>query len=29
MWQIDLLSELRALGYSVASRTKLNVLLRR
>jgi FkbM family methyltransferase len=28
MWQVDLLSELRALGYSVAARTKLNVLLR-
>lgn len=27
-WQVDLLSELSALGYSVAARTKLNVLLR-
>jgi FkbM family methyltransferase len=29
MWQVDLLSQLSALGYSVAVRTKLNVLLRR
>jgi FkbM family methyltransferase len=29
LWQVDLLSELSALGYSVAARTKLNVLLRR
>ncbi len=29
MWQVDLLSKLGALGYSVAARTKLNVLLLR
>jgi FkbM family methyltransferase len=29
LWEVDLLSELSALGYSVAVRTKLNVLLRR
>jgi FkbM family methyltransferase len=29
VWQVDLLCELGALGYSVAARTKLNVLLRR
>jgi hypothetical protein len=29
LWQLDLLSETSALGYSVAARTKLNVLLRR
>jgi hypothetical protein len=28
LWEVDLLSELSALGYSVAVRTKLNVLLR-
>ena len=29
LWEVDLLSELSALGYSVVARTKLNVLLRR
>jgi hypothetical protein len=29
LWQIDLLSELSAIGYSVAVRTKLNFILRR
>ena len=29
LWEVDLLSELSALGYSVAARTKLNILLRR
>jgi hypothetical protein len=29
LWQVDLLSELSAIGYSVAARTKLNFLLRR
>jgi hypothetical protein len=29
MWQTDLFSELRALGYMVASRSKLNVMMRR
>jgi FkbM family methyltransferase len=29
LWQIDLLSELIAIGYSVAARTKLNFILRR
>jgi FkbM family methyltransferase len=28
LWQVDLLSELSAIGYSVAARTKLNFLLR-
>jgi len=29
LWQIDLLSELSAIGYSVAARSKLNFILRR
>jgi hypothetical protein len=29
LWRVDLLSELSAIGYSVAARTRLNFLLRR